>query len=81
MKQIRAVVIALAIIWPPLALAADSAHVTIRGGWAGLGVGANWGDGANAERAAGQMLSLPLHPDLTDAEVDRVIDVVAGFLR
>jgi outer membrane immunogenic protein len=44
-KQIRAVVIALAILWPPLALADDSAHVTIRGGWAGLGVGANWGDG------------------------------------
>ena len=45
MKQIRAAVIALAILWPPLALAADSAHVTIRGGWAGVGVGANWGDG------------------------------------
>ena len=45
MKQIRAAVIALTILWPPLALADDSAHVTIRGGWAGLGVGANWGDG------------------------------------
>lgn len=46
-----------------------------------MGVGANWGDGANAERAARETLSLPLHPDLTDAEVDRVIDVVAGFFR
>ena len=30
-KQIRAAVIALAILWPPLALADDFAHVTIRG--------------------------------------------------
>ena len=40
-KQFRALVIALATLWPPLALADDSAHVTIRGGWAGPGVGAN----------------------------------------
>jgi UDP-N-acetyl-3-dehydro-alpha-D-glucosamine 3-aminotranferase len=35
----------------------------------------------NAERAAAEMLSLPVHPDLTDAEVERVADAVAGFFR
>jgi len=45
MNKIRAVVIALAALWAPLARAEDSAHVKIRGGWAGLGVGANWGEG------------------------------------
>jgi outer membrane immunogenic protein len=45
MNEIRAAVIALAMLRTPLARAEDSAHVTIRGGWAGLGVGANWGDG------------------------------------
>jgi dTDP-4-amino-4,6-dideoxygalactose transaminase len=32
-----------------------------------------------AEQAAREMLSLPVHPDLTDAEVERVADAVAGF--
>jgi dTDP-4-amino-4,6-dideoxygalactose transaminase len=40
-----------------------------------------WPPLPNAEREAGEMLSLPLHPDLTDAEVDRVVDVVAGFFQ
>ena len=35
----------------------------------------------NAERAAAEMLSLPVHPDLTDVEVERVADAVAGFFR
>lgn len=32
-----------------------------------------------AEQAASEMLSLPVHADLTDAEVERVADAVAGF--
>ncbi len=32
-----------------------------------------------AEQAAREMLSLPVHADLTDGEVERVADVVAGF--
>jgi dTDP-4-amino-4,6-dideoxygalactose transaminase len=32
-----------------------------------------------AERVAGEMLSLPVHPDLTDAEVERVADAVTSF--
>ena len=31
------------------------------------------------EQAAQEILSLPVHPDLTDAEVERVADAVAGF--
>ena len=32
-----------------------------------------------AEQAAGEMLSLPVHADLSDAEVERVADAVTGF--
>jgi len=32
-----------------------------------------------AEQAARDMLSLPVHPDLTDAEVERVVDAVGSF--
>jgi len=32
-----------------------------------------------AERAAEEILSLPVHPDLTDAEVEHVAASVAGF--
>ena len=32
-----------------------------------------------AEQASREMLSLPVHADLTDAEVERVADAVAGF--
>ena len=34
-----------------------------------------------AERAARQILSLPVHPDLTDEEVERVADAVSSFFR
>jgi len=34
-----------------------------------------------AERAAREMLSLPVHPDLTDEEVERVADGVAEFFK
>jgi len=34
----------------------------------------------HAERAAAEMLSLPVHPDLSDAEVERVAALVAQFL-
>jgi hypothetical protein len=46
--NIRAPLIALAIMWTPLALAGDSARVSMSGGWAGLGVGVNWGHGVLA---------------------------------
>jgi dTDP-4-amino-4,6-dideoxygalactose transaminase len=32
-----------------------------------------------AEQVAGEILSLPVHPDLTDAEVEHVAESVAGF--
>ena len=34
-----------------------------------------------AEQAAREMLSLPVHADLTDAEVERVADAVVEFFR
>jgi dTDP-4-amino-4,6-dideoxygalactose transaminase len=34
-----------------------------------------------AEQAARDILSLPVHPDLTDAEVERVADAVSGFFQ
>jgi dTDP-4-amino-4,6-dideoxygalactose transaminase len=33
------------------------------------------------ERAAAEILSLPVHPDLTDAEVERVADAVVDFFQ
>ena len=39
MKEIRAAVIALPMLWPALVLAEDSARVNVRGGWAGPNVG------------------------------------------
>ena len=33
------------------------------------------------EQLCGQILSLPLYPELSDAEVDRVIDAVRCFFR
>jgi dTDP-4-amino-4,6-dideoxygalactose transaminase len=41
-----------------------------------------FGDGPSlprAERAAEEILSLPVHPDLTDAEVEHVVESVTGF--
>jgi UDP-N-acetyl-3-dehydro-alpha-D-glucosamine 3-aminotranferase len=43
-----------------------------------------WGESPSlprAEQAAREMLSLPVHPDLTDAEVERVATGVAEFFR
>src|SRR5262249_56276843 len=34
-----------------------------------------------AERAAGEMISLPMFPDLTIAQVDRVVDALAACIR
>lgn len=34
-----------------------------------------------SERLAGEVLSLPLHPDITDAEVDRVADALLAAIR
>jgi dTDP-4-amino-4,6-dideoxygalactose transaminase len=34
-----------------------------------------------AEHTAGEILSLPVHPDLSDAEVERVTDAVVDFFR
>lgn len=33
----------------------------------------------HAERLAGQMLSLPMHPDLTEMEIERVVESVRSF--
>jgi dTDP-4-amino-4,6-dideoxygalactose transaminase len=38
-------------------------------------------DLAETDRAAAEVMSLPVHPRLTDAEVDRVIDVVNKAVR
>jgi len=41
-----------------------------------------FGDGPSlprAEQVANEILSLPVHPDLTDAEVERVVESVTGF--
>ena len=43
-----------------------------------------WGDAGElpvVERVAREILSLPVHPDLTDDEVERVIDGVEGFFE
>jgi len=37
------------------------------------------GDCPNSERASAEVLALPLHPELKDAEIRRVIDGVRGF--
>ena len=39
------------------------------------------GDFPNAERAAREVLSLPLHPFLSDGDVDRVVAGIAGFFE
>ena len=35
----------------------------------------------NAEAYYAEEISLPLFADLTDADVDRVVDVIRGFFR
>jgi dTDP-4-amino-4,6-dideoxygalactose transaminase len=39
------------------------------------------GDFPVAEALAGEVLSLPMFPELTDAEVDRVVSAIKGFYR
>lgn len=39
------------------------------------------GDFPNAEKAASQCLSLPIYPELTDKQVQRVTDVIKDFFR
>lgn len=47
--------------------------------FAGLGYGV--GSFPEAERAAGEVLALPVHPALTQGEVERVVDEIGHFLR
>jgi len=39
------------------------------------------GDFPNAEKAANQCLSLPIFPELTDAQIQRVVSVIKDFFR
>ena len=39
------------------------------------------GDFPNAERATREVLSLPMFPELTDAQIQRVADVVKMFFK
>ncbi|NYE35531.1 dTDP-4-amino-4,6-dideoxygalactose transaminase [Nocardioides cavernae] len=50
--------------------------VHLTGAYAGLGLGP--GTAPVAEAAAGEILSLPMHPHLTEAMQDRVVEVLAG---
>jgi dTDP-4-amino-4,6-dideoxygalactose transaminase len=45
------------------------------------GLGVRVGDLANARRIAERELSLPIHPQLNDAAVDRVIDSCRAAIR
>lgn len=54
------------------------APVHLTGAYAGLGAGV--GSFPVAERAAAQILSLPLHPHLTSAQQDRVVEVLTGVI-
>jgi len=44
-------------------------------------LGGKPGDYPNAEQAAREVLSLPLYPELTEAQQDRVVDAMAEFYR
>lgn len=46
-----------------------------------LELGGKPGDQPNAERAATEVLSLPLYPELTDAQQDRVVAAIEEFYR
>jgi dTDP-4-amino-4,6-dideoxygalactose transaminase len=37
------------------------------------------GDFPNSEKSANQCLSLPIYPELTDAQIQRVAEVVKSF--
>jgi dTDP-4-amino-4,6-dideoxygalactose transaminase len=43
-------------------------------------LGYRWGDLPTTERLAGQVLALPMHPDLTAAQQERVVGEIARFL-
>ena len=44
-------------------------------------LGGKAGDFPEAERAAREVLSLPMYPELTEAQVDRVAGAVRSFFR
>ena len=39
------------------------------------------GDFPVAEKAAREVLSLPIYPELTDAQIQRVAEVIKGFFK
>jgi dTDP-4-amino-4,6-dideoxygalactose transaminase len=43
------------------------------------GLGYRLGDLPEAERASREVLALPMYPELTEAQQERVVDVLAGF--
>jgi UDP-4-amino-4,6-dideoxy-N-acetyl-beta-L-altrosamine transaminase len=43
--------------------------------------GTNWGDCPNAEKYYSKCLSIPLHPTMTDQDVERVIDEIEDTIR
>ena len=44
-------------------------------------LGHHEGDFPKSERAAAEVLSLPIYPGLADEAIDYVADTVAGFVR
>jgi dTDP-4-amino-4,6-dideoxygalactose transaminase len=44
-------------------------------------LGYNAGDFPFAEKAARECLSLPIYPELTDRQVQRVTDAIKGFFK
>ncbi len=45
------------------------------------GLGYNWGDFPEAEKASREVISLPMHPFLSEAEQERVVNAVKTALR
>lgn len=43
--------------------------------------GTNWGDCPNAEKYYSKCLSIPLYPEMTDQDVERVIDTIKDIIR
>lgn len=44
-------------------------------------LGYSWGDFPESERASREVLSLPMHPYLTDEEQDRIVEVLKTFVN